>query len=62
MAKCTITLNENIDKAMLISAKVALHKDADLTTKVDRVEYALELFVKAIEQNKISIADLVNLK
>lgn len=62
MAKCTIEINENVNKAMLISAKVALHKNEDVTTKVGRVELALELFIKAIEQGKISVADLVTLK
>jgi len=62
MKKCTIEITDGVDKAMLISAKVAMFKDIDLKTKVARAEFALELFNKAVEQNLISVADLVNLK
>lgn len=63
MAKqVTIKMHDYVEKAMLVSAKVSLHKDCDIVTKVGRIEYALELFNKAVEQGKISIADLVNLK
>jgi hypothetical protein len=60
--KVTIEIHDYVESAMLISAKVCLHKNEDLTTKVGRIEKSLELFNKAVEQNLISIADLVNLK
>lgn len=60
--KVTIELHDFVEDAMIISAKVSLHKNEDITTKVGRVEKSLELFSKAIEQGLISIADLVNLK
>lgn len=62
MKKCTIEITDGVNKAMLISAKVAMFKDVDLKTKVARAEFALELFTKAVEQNLISVADLVTLK
>jgi hypothetical protein len=62
MKKCTIEITDGVEKSMLISAKVAMFKDIDLKTKVARAEYALELFSKLIETDKISVADLVTLK
>jgi hypothetical protein len=58
----TIQMHDYVESAMIISAKVGLHKGNDVTTKVGRIEMALELFNKAVEQGKISIGDLVNLK
>lgn len=58
----TIQMHDYVESAMIISAKVGLHKGVDITTKVGRIEYALEMLNKAVEQGKISIGDLVNLK
>jgi hypothetical protein len=60
--KVTIELHDYVENAMLISAKVGLHRNEDITTKVGRIEKSLFLFNKAIESGLISVADLVNLK
>lgn len=62
MKKCTITITEQAEKAMLLSARVAMYNNKDLRTKVERIEFSLELFNKLLESGKITMADLVNLK